>query len=170
MVNFGERILKFGEQGEKTGWTYINVPADIAQQLKPGNKKAFRVKGKLGNYPIAGLALMPMGDGNFIMALKAEIMKAIGKRPGAMIKVALEADDDFKFTIPPELQECLDDEPDAQQYFSSLAESHRGYFIKWIDSAKTEPTRASRIAHTLNALAQKMNYAEMIRSLKINRL
>jgi hypothetical protein len=170
MVNFGERILKFGEQGEKTGWTYINIPADIAQQLKPGYKKAFRVKGKLGNYPIAGVALTPMGGGNFIMALKAELMKAIGKHPGAMIDVMLEADDDFKFAIPPELQECLDDEPEAQQYFNSLAESHRGYFIKWIDSAKTEATRASRLAHTLNALTQKMNYGEMIRSLKNSRL
>ena len=32
--------------GEKTGWSYIEIPAAIAQQLKPNYKKSFRVKGK----------------------------------------------------------------------------------------------------------------------------
>lgn len=169
MISFSAIILKFGEQGEKTGWQYIDIPADLAQQLKPGNKKSFRVKGKLGNYTFKGIALIPMGEGNFIMSLKAEILKAAGLRAGATVQVTLELNEDFKFIIPAELQECLNDEPEAQVYFNSIAESHRGYFIKWIDSAKTTPTRANRIVHTLNALTQKMDYAQMIRSLKKDR-
>ena len=47
MVSYSTTILKFDEQGEKTGWTYIVIPSAIAQKLKPGNKKSFRVKGKL---------------------------------------------------------------------------------------------------------------------------
>ena len=39
MVHFITTILKFDKQGEKTGWTYIEIPADIAEQLKPNNKK-----------------------------------------------------------------------------------------------------------------------------------
>ncbi len=169
MISFNSVILKFGEQGEKTGWTYIDVPAHLALDLKPGNKRSFRVKGKLDGYNIAGIALTPVGGGNFIMALKAELLKAIHKRPGAMVQVTLDVNDDFKFVIPPELEECLADEPDAERYFGSLAESHRGYFIKWIDSAKTEPTKAARIVHTLNALVQKMDYAQMLRALKAKR-
>ena len=42
MVKFTTSILKFKEQGEKTGWTYIDVPAKIAEQLKPNNKKSFQ--------------------------------------------------------------------------------------------------------------------------------
>ena len=38
MIKFTATILKFNEQGEKTGWTYIEIPADIAQQIKPNNK------------------------------------------------------------------------------------------------------------------------------------
>ena len=71
MVEFTTIILQFAEQGEKTGWTYIEIPADIAQQLSPGNKKSFRVRGMLDGFAVAGMALMPMGEGNFIMALKA---------------------------------------------------------------------------------------------------
>ena len=44
MVQFTATIHKFGKKGEKTGWTYFELPADIVQQLKPGNKKEFKVK------------------------------------------------------------------------------------------------------------------------------
>jgi len=80
MIKFSAILLKFSEQGEKTGWTYIEVPAEIAQQLKPNNKKSFRVKGYLDNYYFEEKALLPMGEGNFIMAIKTEIRKAISKR------------------------------------------------------------------------------------------
>lgn len=43
-VQFTTTIHKFDKQGEKTGWTYFEIPADLAQKLKPGNKKSFRVK------------------------------------------------------------------------------------------------------------------------------
>ena len=42
MVCFSTIIKKFEEKGEKTGWTYIDIQAGIAQQLIPNNKKAFR--------------------------------------------------------------------------------------------------------------------------------
>jgi uncharacterized protein YdeI (YjbR/CyaY-like superfamily) len=38
--------------------------------------------------------------------------------------------------------------------------------VKWIDSAKTEPTRVKRIAATVNAMAKGMTYAEMLHSLR----
>ena len=55
MIKFSAILLKFQEQGEKTGWTYIEVPAEIAQQLKPNNKKSFRVKGYFDDYYFEGL-------------------------------------------------------------------------------------------------------------------
>ncbi|WP_184548895.1 YdeI/OmpD-associated family protein [Mucilaginibacter sp. FT3.2] len=159
-------ILQFAEQGEKNGWTYIEVPAAIAQEMKPGNKKSFRVRGKLDNLEVRGMALMPMGEGNFIMALKKDVCKALHKGRGAMLKVQLEPDDDFKFTIPADLLECFEYEPEGETFFNSLAESHRGYFIKWIDSAKTDATRANRIAATINAMVRRMDYGMMLRELK----
>jgi hypothetical protein len=167
MVDFNTIILQFGEQGEKTGWTYIEIPADIALQMKPSNRKSFRVKGKLDELPIAGMALMPIGEGNFIMALRRDICKELHKHRGAMLRVRLESDDDFKYIIPADLQECFEfEQPEAWEFFNSLAESHRGYFIKWIDSAKTEPTRANRIASTINAMVLRMDYGQMLREQK----
>lgn len=167
MVDYNTIILQFGEQGEKTGWTYIEIPADLAQEMKPGNKKSFRVRGWLDEYPIAGMALMPMGEGKFIMALKEEIRKATRKGRGAMLRVRLEFDTEFKIEMPEDLQECFEFErPEAFEFFNSLAKSHQGYFIKWINDAKTEQTRANRIANTINAAVRRMDYGMMLREQK----
>jgi hypothetical protein len=166
MVDFTTIILQFADQGEKTGWTYIEVPADIAQQMNPGNKKSFRVRGMLDGFAVAGMALMPMGGGNFIMALKAEVRKGIRKSVGAMLQAQLEVDTDYKVEMPAELQECFDFEPDALAFYNSLAKSHREYFIKWINDAKTSETRAKRIVNTVNAMLRKWSYNIMIREMR----
>ncbi|HQV55523.1 MAG TPA: YdeI/OmpD-associated family protein, partial [Chitinophagaceae bacterium] len=44
--------------------------------------------------------------------------------------------------------------------------SHQKYFSKWIDAAKTEPTKVKRITMAVNALAKKVGYPEMIRAAK----
>src|SRR4051812_40080154 len=126
MVKYTTTILKFDKQGEKTGWTYIEVPADIAEKLKPGNKKSFRVKGKLDSFAIAGIALLPMGGGSFIMALNADMRKGIGKRYGAMLKVQLE-EDKKGFVFNKDFMDCLTDEPTAIEFFKTLAGSHQKY-------------------------------------------
>lgn len=166
MVEFTTMILQFAEQGEKTGWSYIEIPADIAQQLKPGNKKSFRVRGMLDALPVCGMALMPMGEGNFIMALKAEVRKGIRKNAGAMLQVRLEEDTDYKVEMPADLQECFDFEPEALEFFNTLAKSHRDYFIKWIDSAKTRETREKRVVNTINAMLRKWSYNVMLREMR----
>jgi hypothetical protein len=165
MVRFTTTILQFAEQGEKTGWYYINIPADIAAELKPGNKKSFRVKGRLDNYAISAVALLPMGGGSFIMPFNAAMRKGTGKRKGAMLQVQLSVDNK-PLELNPELMACLADEPVALSFFNSFPKSIQHYFSKWIDSAKTEPTRTKRIAQTVSALSRRMNFTEMMRSLK----
>jgi hypothetical protein len=163
MIRYKTTILQFDEQGEKTGWTYIRVTAALAQKLMPGNKKSFRVKGRLDDHAIRGMALIPMGEGDFIMALNAAVRKAIRKRKGDSLQVELEVDK--KVIVPPkDLLECLADEPRAQEYFGSLPKSHQNYFGNWVKAAKTEATRARRIARVVDAMLKKQSYAEMIRA------
>jgi hypothetical protein len=166
MVEFDTIMLQFADQGEKTGWTYIEIPADIAQQLKPNTRTSFRVKGMLDSLPVAGMALMPMGEGNFIMALKAEVRKGIHKNAGAMLHVCIEEDIEYKVEVPDDLQECFDFEPEALVFFNSLPKSHREYYIKWINEAKTSETRAKRIVNTVNAMMRKLKFNEMLRAMK----
>ncbi len=163
MVKFTTTILKYGENGDKTGWTYIVIPADLAQQLKPGNKKTFRVKGKLDRHPIKAMPLMPVGGGDFMLPLNAGIRKAIGKRAGAQLQVQLQADNNPTPVTCPELMECLEDDPDGLAFFNQLTPSHRNYFMTWINSAKTQPTKDKRIAQAVIALGKKQGFTEMVR-------
>lgn len=166
MIEFNTIILQFEKQGEKTGWSYIEVTADLAQQLKPGNKKSFRVRGMLDGLAVSGLALIPMGAGNFIIALKADLRKKLRKNAGAMLQVRLEEDVDFKMDMPDDLREFFEFEPEALEYFNSLAGSHRLYFLKWIDDAKTAETRTKRVVNTANAMLRKWDYGRMIREMR----
>ena len=163
MVQFTTTIKQFDQQGEKTGWTYIDIPSDIAEKLMPGNRKGFRVKGKLDSFPIKGIALLPMGGGNFILTLNADIRKGIRKKKGAMLEVRLQVDPEG-YQLNRDFMTCLDDDPSAREYFDTLSSSHRNYFSKWIDSAKTEPTRIKRITMAVNALSKKWGYPEMLRN------
>ncbi len=169
MVQFNCEIEKFGEQGEKTGWTFIVIPADKARQLKPSNKKIFRVKGKLDNISIKQVALFPRGDGDFIMALKRELLKKLGKVRGDKLIVQLE-EDKSEIPISPDLLDCLRDDTDALKTFKKLSPGHQRYYSNWIESAKTPETKAKRIVQALNGLAKGFHYGEMIRDLKGNNL
>jgi hypothetical protein len=162
MLSFSADIKKFGAQGEKTGWTYIVVPDAIAKKLNPGVKKSYRVKGKLDDYKIEKTALIPMGEGDFILPINAAMRKATGKRLGASLKVQLEMD--HAPILPPSLlMECLADEPEALKHFNSLPQGHRNYFTKWIESAKTEPTKTKRIALVIKTMVRKMDFGAMLR-------
>ena len=165
MVQFTTTIQKFDEMGDKTGWSYINIPSEIAQELFPGNKKSFRVKGKLDSHPIKGVSLIPMGGGDFIMAINAEMRKATGKKKGSSLKVQL-TQDKIPYRINQELLDCLEDEPAAKAFFNTMPHSHQSYWSKWIESAKTDATKTKRIAQSVIAMAKKFNYPQMIRSLK----
>jgi len=166
MLTFSTTILKFGDKGEKTGWRYIEVPLDITEELMPGNRKSFRVRGFLDQERFEGVALVPMGEGAFIMALNAAMRKAVRKEEGAVIQVKMEVHEGFFLVMPPELEEYLDDDEAAQTYFNSLSRGMQNYFLNWIGSAKTAETRLKRIVNTANAMSAKQDFGQMVRSLK----
>jgi hypothetical protein len=169
MIRFTAIIEKFAAHGDKTGWSYIRIPEEIALQIKSGTRKSFKVKGLLDSVTISALSLLPMGEGDFLLALKTDIRKKLGKGTGAMISAQLEEDCTTR-TIPEWLIDCLEDEPEGSEYFYGLNKSNQDYFIKWIESAKTETTKTHRLALCINAFIRKMNYGEMIRAARIEKL
>jgi len=161
-VRFTTELKKFASQGEKTGWTYLTISKKVAEKLNPGIKKSFRVKGTIDDHPIQFIALMPLGEGEFILSVNAEMRKGIKKIHGSKVSVRLEVDHSV-FVLSPGLLSCLEDAPDEKMFFDSLLPSHQRYFSNWIESAKTESTKITRIARVINALTDKLSYSEMLR-------
>ncbi|MGY4383939.1 hypothetical protein ACVWYN_000965 [Pedobacter sp. UYP24] len=163
MVTFKAEIERFAEMGEKTGWTYVFIPQALANQIKPDCKKSFRVKGKIDQLAIEGMATVPMGEGDFILALKASLRKQLKKEVGAVLSLDLEEDKDFKIEIPEDLELCLTDEPALIAGFLKMPKSHQNWYINWLNSAKTEPTRTKRIVKIVSAMDRGMDFGEMMR-------
>lgn len=162
MIVFTAVIQQFDKKGEKSGWSYIEVPAGIANEIKPGVKKSFKVKGKLDKFVISQVSLLPMGDGNFIIPFNAAMRKGTGKKKGAMIKVQL-TDDKKEYELNKDLMECMADEPAALAFFKTKTKSFQHYYSKWVESAKTDTTKAKRIALAVSSLAKKIEFGEMLR-------
>jgi hypothetical protein len=165
MITFNAKIQRFATKGEKTGWSYLEIPKKLAEKMKPGFKKSFRVKGSLDGFKIQKTAILPMGDGDFILPFNATMRKGTGKTAGETIKVSLEADE-RTLQLNPDFVACLKDDIRAYDFFQTLPKGHQNYFSKWIDSAKTDGTKTKRITMAVVALAQQQGYGEMIRANK----
>jgi len=166
MIHFKAEIERFQSMGEKTGWSYVFLPASLANDIKVDCKKSFRVKGKIDLVEVSGIATIPMGAGDFIIALKGELRKKLGKEEGATVELYLEEDKDFKIEMPEDLEICLSEEEFLMENFLKQPKSHQNYFIRWINEAKTEPTRTKRLALTVTAMYKKQDFGAMIRESK----
>lgn len=164
-VPFKTTLLKYGPNGEKTGWTYVEITAELAETLKPGQRTSFRVKGLLDTYPLRQVALIPIGDGTFVLPVNATMRRAIRKEEGSSVQVTLAVDDE-PFVQSADLLACLADEPEAQAYFDTLPPRHQRYYTNWIESAKTAATKTKRIAQAITGFSMGMGYGEMIRYFK----
>lgn len=165
MIQFKATIKKYNQQGEKTGWTYIEIASTLAEQLKPNCKKSFRVKGKIDNVDIYAVALIPIGEGNFILPLNADLRKKLLKRKNDTVMIVLQEDKEG-YILNEAFTECLNDEPIAKCFSNTLTKGHQNYFSKWVDSAKTIETQTKRIAMIISALHNGWDYGTMIRNNK----
>ncbi|RPD41709.1 YdeI/OmpD-associated family protein [Chitinophaga barathri] len=138
----------------KGGWTYARIPEIPHGKVLFG---LFRVKGTIDGYEISKAHLMPLGGGELFLPVKAEIRKKIWKKAGEKVHIILYHDND-PLLIPAEMKECLEYDPEAQTFFSSLSETEQGYYVTWVYGAKREETRVSRLAKAMLRLARKEKF------------
>lgn len=165
MPTFKATIQKFSSKGEKTGWTYVEIPPDILKKLKLKSKQGFRIKGVIDDVKFEKLATYPIGEGNYIIAINSELKRKLGKKEGAMVSVKFEIDEAGALKSP-ELISCLQEDKIAKKHFDSLLLSHQNYFHRYVASARGKDTKAGRIVNVINAMYKKQDFGEMIRSLK----
>jgi len=166
MIKFNTTIQKFDKKGEKTGWTFIEISAAQAKKLKPDNKVSFRVKGNLDSHAIQKTAILPMGEGSFILPINATMRKALGKKQGDKLTVTLE-EDERQLILSPDLMACLKDDPMCLKFFKSLPGSHQRYYSKWIESAKTSQTKTKRIIQAMEGFTKQKGFSEMMKENKV---
>lgn len=164
MIAFETEIQKHGSHDDKSGWCYVEIPCELAKQLQPHGARSFRVRGTLDRLAIAGVALLPVGEGDFILPVNGTMRRQLGKAEGSRLALALELDADFKIEMPADMEAVLQQQGDGLfDRIMALTPSHRGYFIKYVEEAKTDATRTKRLAMTVEAMELGLDYGAMIR-------
>lgn len=134
----------------KGGWTYARVP-----EIPPDRHAWFgwvRVNGSIDGVELKHYNLMPMGNNQLFLPVKAAIRKKIGKEAGDMVDIILYSDHSA-IEVPENFLSCLKDEPDAFRKFELLPEQEKIRLIKWIEAPITDETRINRMAKVVNDLA-----------------
>jgi sugar phosphate isomerase/epimerase len=165
MLQFETTLRKFSDKGEKSGWTYIEITPEELEILAPGTRRSFRVKGSIDKHAFKGAALLPMGDGSFILPVNASMRKGIHKKEGALVKVCITKDTE-EYRLNAGLLEALDESEPASAAFNKMPRSHQNYYSKWVDAAKTPATINKRLSAIVISLERGMTYAEMLRAQK----
>lgn len=135
----------------KGGWTYIVLPP--VPRTSWGPFGWLKVRGSIDQVPLEHYKLMPMKDGRLFLPVKAAFRKQLKKEAGDTVHVVLFAND-IPYDIPEELLDCLRFEPSAYERFQALSESEQKRYVEWIYDAKSETTKANRIARLMTELQE----------------
>ncbi len=136
-------------QGDKTA-TGIRVPDDVVEALGKGKRPPVRVTLKGYTYR-STVAVM---DGTYMVGVSADVRAAAGVAGGEELDVDIELDTEKReVSLPPDLAAALDADPDARRTFDGLSYSNKSWHVLQTDGAKTDETRARRIAKSVEALS-----------------
>ncbi|MBK7966170.1 MAG: DUF1905 domain-containing protein [Bacteroidetes bacterium] len=141
----------------KGGWTYAAIPEVLQDKNAPFGW--VKVKGSIDKYEFKNYTLMPMGNGQLFLPVKAEVRKKIGKQAGDWVHVILYADN-APTEVPPEFLDCLNDEPVALKNFKVFTNGQQKEYIDWIYSAKTDKTKVSRMAQAIQKIEMGKKFRE----------
>jgi hypothetical protein len=138
------------ELGGKTA-TGITVPPAVVEKL--GSHKRPPVTVTLGGHTYRSTVAV-MG-GTFKFPVSAEHREAAGVSAGDEVKVTLELDSKPRVVeAPADLAAALAAEPRARAAFEALPNSRKKWFVSNVEGAKTETTRAKRIAKAVETLSE----------------
>jgi Domain of unknown function (DUF1905) len=165
MIHFSSSLLKMGNKGEKTGWIYILVPDEIANELKPNNRKSFKVRGEIDKVKIEDVPVLPVVEIGFILPVNAATRKQLNKKEGELVELKIEEMIDVE-KLSVFLIEKLSRNEDAKIFFSSLSVEQQNNFSNWVKSAKADVVVDKRTDTIIKACNLKMDYGQMMKAKK----
>ena len=129
--------------------TGIEVPDDVVAALDAGKRPAVRVTVN-GHTWRSTVAVM---GGRNLVGVSAENRAAAGVSAGDVLDVELVLDTEKReVEVPADLAAALAAAPDAAAAFAELSYSNKSRHVLSVEGAKTDETRARRIAKAVSDL------------------
>jgi hypothetical protein len=131
------------------GGGFVEVPFDVEKAFGSSRPK---VKALIEGVPYRG-SLVRMGGEHHMLIILKGIREKIGRTFGDEVEVIVEADTEpRRVVIPPDLLKELKKDRSARAFFDKLSYTHQREYVRWIEEAKREETRASRVVKTIEML------------------
>ncbi|WP_044200796.1 YdeI/OmpD-associated family protein [Flammeovirga sp. OC4] len=147
MILLVEGKYKLEKFPGKGGWTYAELPTIPMDKNNPFGW--VRVNGFIDEFELKSYKLMPMGNGNVFLPVKAQIRKKIKKEEGDEVTIRLYLDE-ASIVVPDEIKSCLELESNiVQENFKGLSDEKKKEYVNWIYNARNEDIKAERILKML---------------------
>ena len=131
--------------------TGIVVPAKIVEALGAGKKPPVNVTIN-GGYTYRGRVAVMGAD--YMIGVAKEHRDKAGIKGGDTIEVEITLDEaPREVVVPPDLAKALAEQKRAKAAFDKLSYTHRKEYVRWVEEAKAEETRARRIDKTIERLS-----------------
>ncbi|HUR63309.1 MAG TPA: YdeI/OmpD-associated family protein [Candidatus Thermoplasmatota archaeon] len=139
-------------QGPGGAWTSIAIPFSVEQAF--GSRGATKVKGTLNGAPFRS-SLFPNGDGTHHLMMNKALLAAARAGPGDAVEVALEPDTAERvYAMPPDLATAVKRSKAASATWAAFPPSAHKLYVEWVEGAKREETRASRVEKAVALLSE----------------
>ncbi len=157
------------EQSHNRLWGgHFGVPISVAQKLVDAGSR--RVVCSINGSPEYQCALLPHGDGLYVVSVNKKLRSALGLSFGMAVHVSLRKDESkYGLPMPEELEELLRQDKEGHRLFHSLTAGRQRTLLYTINSAKNTETRLTRaviIIRHLKANGGKINYRQLSQMLR----
>ena len=125
-------------------WVTVEIPAAISKAI--GIRGTVPIAGTVNGKETFRSSLLPTGRGIHLLAIKYDIRKALSLEPGDRVTVAFEIDREPRTVVaPPDVIDALESEG-LLDAFALIPPGRKTQFLKYLELAVHEETRARRIA------------------------
>lgn len=143
--------ISFDAVVEREGkFTFIAIP--FSPRDVWGAKPRFAVKGTINQKAVRG-TLGALGQ-DYFLRLGATWLKDNVINPGDQVKVMLGLEGPQEENLAEDIKSALIANEKAKTFFDGLPTYYRKNYIRWIESAKREETRAKRILEMVTLLEE----------------
>ena len=147
---------------------HFRVPGPVARKLIDDRSR--RVICALNSSAEKQCALLPHGNGSFVITVNKELQKQLGLEVGMTVSVSLRKDvSTYGLPMPEELEEVLIQDKEGNRFFHALTAGRQRTLLYIIGHAKNTDSRIFRavtIVRHLKTNKGRINYKQLSLMLK----
>ena len=167
-----ESTFRFASSLEKSHnklWgCHFEVPVSVAKKLIEGNDR--RVLCSVNGLPGHQCALIPHGNGSFVITVNKKLRDTLRLDFGMKVQVSLKKDrSEYGLPLPEELEELFHQDPEGKKIFHALTRGKQRTLLYIVGKAKTPEKRVTHaiiVVNHLKANHGKINYRQLGVALK----